>query len=116
VKIDSVDAFVKAKVQPEHREVVGAIRAVMRGRALKVTEEFSYRMPVWKAGGIVAYLSAGKKAVTLGFVRGNRFEDKYALLKGRGKSSRHLKFRSADDVKKSVLVYYVRQALKLNKE
>ena len=116
MKIESVDAFVKAKVEPRHRDVVAAIRAVMADPALKVREGFSYAMPVWQGERTVAYLTAGKKDVTLGFIRGDRFEDKYALLKGKGKSTRHLKFTDAGEVKKPVIAYYLRQALKLNKE
>ena len=70
MKIDSVDAFVKAKVEPRHRDVVAAIRAVIADPALKVKEAFSYAMAVWRGERTVAYLTAGKKDVTLGFIRG----------------------------------------------
>jgi hypothetical protein len=41
-------------------------------------------------------------------------EDKYNLLKGVGKSSKHIKFKNVDQVKREVLAYYVKQALELD--
>jgi hypothetical protein len=116
VTIDSVDKFVKTKVPRERRATVAAIRARMGEIAPRAAETFSYMMPVWKVGGIVAYLTASKRDVTLGFVGGDRFEDRYGLLKGGGKSTRHLKFKAPEDVKTTVLSYYVKQALKHDRE
>ncbi len=108
----TVDAFVKAKVKPEYRPIVEAIRKVMQARAPKAEETIAYGMPVWKGKRIFAFIGSTKNDVKLGFSRGMRFEDKYKLLAGRGRASRHLRFKTADEVKAPILGYYIRQALR----
>ena len=110
----TVDEFVQSRVLPQYRDVVQLIRRYMREMAPDAKEVFSYGMPCWKGRWIFAFVSQGQKGITLSFVRGHDFEDGYALLKGVGKSARHLKYRSVDKMDKEVLAYYVRQALDLD--
>jgi len=51
----------------------------------------------------------------LALCAGAAFEDKYGLLRGVGKHARHVKLKTLEDVKKTALRYYVRQALKFDK-
>jgi hypothetical protein len=97
-KPNTVDAFVKAQVLPELRPTVARIRALMREYAPDVTEIISNGMPCYRARRIIAYISPTKKDITLGFSRGAQFQDKDGLLRGVGKSSRHVKLRTAADV------------------
>ena len=114
--IDSVDAFVKAKVPARHQAIVATIRSIMRECAPDAAEAYSYKMPVWKANGIVAFMGSVEPDITLGFPRGTQFADRYKVLQGRGRVSRHIRFKTIDDVKKTVLSYYIRQSLKLDKK
>ena len=114
VKYSTVDEFVAGKVLPEFREIVELIRAYMRELAPGVQELISYGIPAYKGKRILAVISPTKKDITFAFSRGSQFEDKYDLLKGVGKSSKHIKFKKAGDVKKEVLAYYIRQALELD--
>jgi uncharacterized protein YdhG (YjbR/CyaY superfamily) len=107
----TVDEFVASKVLPEFQDVVALIRQYMRELAPDALEAISYGIPAYKCRRIIAVISPTKKDITLSFSRGVQFEDKYALLKGVGKSSKHLKLKTVEDVKKEVLVYYVEQAL-----
>jgi len=115
-KIDTVDDFVRQKVALEFAPVVALLRQVMGEVAPGAVETISYGMPVWKGNRIFAFISPTKKDVTLGFSRGTRFEDRYGLLGGRGRVSRHLKFRTVEAIKKTVLRYYIRQALQLDEQ
>jgi uncharacterized protein YdhG (YjbR/CyaY superfamily) len=112
VKRGPVDEFVERRVQPEHQAVVALLRKRMRELAPEATELISYGIPAWKRNGILAVLSPTKKDVTLAFSRGAEFEDKHGRLQGVGKVSKHLKLKDAKDVSKTVLAYYVRQALR----
>ncbi len=107
----TVDEFVKSKVLPEFREVVELIRQSMRELAPDVQEMISYGIPAYKGKRILAVISPTKKDITFSFSRGAQFDDKYALLKGVGKSSKHLKFKNTGEIKKEVLEYYIKQAL-----
>jgi hypothetical protein len=113
---NSVDEFVEARVQPEHREIVAAIRQLMREAAPEVREVISYGIPSWRLKRIIAVLNPTKRDITFAFGRGAEFEDRYGLLRGAGKKSRHVKMRSLDQVNREALRYYIEQAVRLDKE
>ena len=112
----SVDAYVKGEVKPTLRPVFAAVREIMRESAPRAKEVLSYNIPMWVGNHHIAFIGSAKNDVKLGFVNGLKLEDKYTLLKGRGKVSRHLVLKSLDDVRKTVLRYYIRQAMKLDAE
>jgi hypothetical protein len=111
MKPDPVDEFVKRRVQPEHHALVAMVRKLMRELAPEATEQIRYGIPAWKRKRILAVLSPTRKDVTLAFSRGAEFEDKHGLLRGVGKVSKHLKLKEPKDVSKTLLRYYVKQAL-----
>ncbi len=115
-RMTSAEQFLNTRVQPQHREIVQKIRQLMQELAPQATEVLTYGILGWKARRILAVVSPTKKDITLAFSRGAGFEDKYGLLQGAGKVSKNLKFKDARDVKKTVLAYYVRQALQADAE
>lgn len=110
----TVNDFVKARVLPELRPVVAMIRELMKECAPKAQESVSYGIPAYKLRRIIAVISPTKKDITFSFSRGAQFEDKYGLLKGVGKSSKHVKIKSVAAANKPALRYYIRQAVKLD--
>jgi len=110
----TVDGFVKARVLPEFHPVVAMIRALMQECAPSAQEIISYGIPAYKANRIIAVISPTKKDITLAFSRGAEFKDKYGLLQGVGKVSKHVKLKKPADVNKDALRYYIKQALELD--
>jgi hypothetical protein len=110
----TVDEFVKTKVLPEFQPIVVMIRKLMKECAPNAEEIISYGIPAYKAKHILAVISPTKKDITLAFSRGAEFEDKYHLLKGVGKVSKHVKITNLEKVNKDALRYYVSQALELD--
>src|SRR3989304_2243569 len=110
------DEFVKTRVLPEYRDIVAALRGLMKEYAPNAREEISYGIPAFKGRRILAVISPTKKGITLAFSRGAEFEDKYGLLEGVGKVSKNVRIRSVDAVNKEALRYYIKQALKLDSE
>ncbi len=110
----TVEQFIEKRVQPQHRAIVEALRQVMRELAPDSSEVLTYGILGWKAQRMIAVVSPTKQGITLAFSRGAEFEDKYGLLQGVGKVSKNLRFKDVSEVKKSVLSYYVRQALALD--
>jgi uncharacterized protein YdhG (YjbR/CyaY superfamily) len=108
----TVDEFVKHKVLPEHQDIVAMIRQLMREMAPDAKELISYGIPAWKGKRILAVISPTKKDITFAFSRGAEFEDKYGLLQGVGRVSKHVTIKSLTDVNKTALRYYIKQALK----
>ena len=111
----TVDEFVKAKVAPEFRPIVAAIRDLMRECAPDAEEVISYGMPVYKGKKLFAWINPPKKDVTLSFTRGVLLEDRYGLLRGTAKGgARHVKMKVLGDMNKPALRYYIKQAVKLD--
>jgi hypothetical protein len=109
--MNEVDEFVKHKVLPEFHDVVAMLRELMRECAPHATEKISYGLPMWIGKWTLAWISPTKKDITFGFTFGAEFEDKYGLLKGKGKNARHVKIKKLADANQDALRYYIRQAL-----
>jgi hypothetical protein len=110
----TVDEFVESKVLPEFRPVVAAIRSLMKEAAPGAKEVISYGTPMYIQNQTLAWITPNKKGITFGFMHGARFEDKYGLLRGTAKHAKHVKMKNLDQVNKSALKYYVKQALMLD--
>jgi hypothetical protein len=110
----TVDDYVNSKVPRQHRETVAMLRAVVRECAPHAEELVSYGMPVFKVTKIFAWINPTPKGITFGFARGLQFEDKFDLLRGTGKGSRHIKIKSPGSVDMAALRYYIGQAVALD--
>ena len=110
----TVDDFVKMKVLPELQPIVAMIRELMKDCAPNAQEVISYGIPVYKAKRILAVISPTKKDITFSFSRGAEFEDKYDLLQGVGKVSKHVKIKNLANANKDALRYYIQQALEFD--
>jgi len=113
----SVDDWIVSKIPVEHRETVGMVRRLVHESAPQAAELISYNMPVFKASGkIFAWVLGSRKAVTFSFRAGTALEDRYGLLRGTGKTARHIKLGSVDSVDRAVLRYYIEQAVALDQD
>jgi hypothetical protein len=110
----TVDDYVNSKVPLEHRETVAMLRTLVRECAPQAEELISYGMLVFQARKIFAWINPSPKGITLGFSRGLQLEDRFDLLRGAGKGSRHIKIKSPGSVDTEVLRYYIRQAVDLD--
>ena len=112
----TVDDFVKTKVLPEFQPIVAMIRELMKECAPNAKEVISYGIPAYKAKRILVVISPTKKDITFAFSRGAEFEDKYGLLRGVGKVSKHVKLKNLAAVNEEALRYYIGQALELDEK
>ena len=112
----TVDEYVKTKILPQYQDIVRAIRDLVRDCAPNAKEYIAYGIPVWKVRKIFAVISPNKKNITFSFTHGAEFKDKYGLLKGVGKVSRHVKIKDvqAIPVNEAALRYYIQQALEFD--
>ena len=111
----TVDEFVEGKVLPEFRPIVAELRKLMREHAPHAREFMSYGLPMYAQKLPIAWISPSKTGITFGFRQGAAFEDKYGLLRGVGKHSKHVKMKNLGDVNKPALRYYIKQAVKVDK-
>jgi hypothetical protein len=111
----TVDRYV-AKLKPPQREIVEALRRLVREAAPEATEAFKWAQPVYEQNGPFAFIKAHPNHVTLGFWRGAELDGGRGLLESGGRQMAHLKLRAAGDIKKGELSRLVRDAVRLNRE
>ncbi len=112
----TVDEFVESKVLPQYREIVAAIRKLVKEEAPEAREEISYGIPAFRMKRIFAVISPTKQGITLAFSRGVEFEDRYGLLEGVGKKSKNVRMKNMQEFNVEALQYYIEQALRLDRE
>ncbi len=110
----TVDEFVEQRVQPEHRDVVARLRAIMRRHQPGVTELMSYGIPAYRRKRIIAVISPTKKDITFSFSRGAQMQDRYGMLGGVGKRSKFIKIKKLAEMNEQALGYYIDQAIALD--
>lgn len=109
--MNTVDEFVKEKIPPEFHDIVKMLRELMRECAPHATEQIYYGLPMWKGKWPLAWVSPSKRDITFGFTYGVEFDDRFGLLKGKGKNARHVKIRKLADANQEALRYYIQQAV-----
>jgi uncharacterized protein YdhG (YjbR/CyaY superfamily) len=114
MKITTIDDFLEYRVLPEHKPIVALLRMMMRECAPGAREEISYGILMWKQKRALAVVSPTKKDITFAFSRGAKFEDKFDLLQGVGRVSKHVKINNVKDAPKAALKYYIKQAVQLD--
>jgi hypothetical protein len=110
-----VDGYV-AKLKPPQREIVEALRKLVREAAPGATEVFKWAQPVYEQNGPFAFIKAHANHVTFGFWRGVELDGGRGLLESGGRQMAHLKLRHPADVKKGELSRLVTEAVRLNLE
>jgi hypothetical protein len=100
----------------KHKDVVKGLRSLVK-RTLAGCEEYvnPWKIPSFDSNGTVCGFMTGKEHVTFIFLRGARLPDPEGLLEGTGKSVRHVKVRTAEDLKRPALKKLIVEAAKLNK-
>jgi hypothetical protein len=111
----TVDSYA-AKLSPAQREVVAALRALVRSAAPQATEAIKWAQPVYEDGGPFAYIKASKGHVTFGFWRGVELDAGSGRLETSGSKMAHVTLHTAGDINRSELTRLVKRAVQLNRE
>ena len=110
-----VDAYA-SKLVPSQREIVDALRNIVRAAAPEARESFKWAQPVYELEGPFAYIKAFPKYVSFGFWRGVEIDAGRGQLESGGEKMAHVKLRNIGDVKTTQLTGLVKAAVKLNRE
>jgi len=99
------------------KDVEKGLRALVK-KTLAGSEEYvnPWKIPSFDSNGTVCGFMTGKEHVTFIFLRGARLPDPEGLLEGTGKSVRHVKVRTVEDLKRPALKKLIVEAAKLNKK
>ena len=101
---------------PEVRDLVEALRALVREAAPEATERgyTGWRSLVYDHNGMFCYIAPLKDSVNMGFHRGVELADPEALLRGSGKGMRHVKVRKPEEVRAEAFSGLIQEAYRLN--
>jgi hypothetical protein len=95
----SVDLYISEQAQ-EQQELLQALRELILKTVPGVAEGLKWGMPWYWRNDKICYLAAYKKHVNLGFAQGAYLDDPDKLFEGTGKGMRHIKIKSAADIRK----------------
>ncbi len=111
----AVEAYL-AKIDPDMATLVQALRPLIKAAAPEAAEVVKWAQPVYEINGPFAYIRAFTKYVSLGFWRGATLPSGAGILEGDGDRMRHLKLRSAADIKPDLISALVQEAVALNRK
>jgi hypothetical protein len=98
-------------------EVCHGLRRLMKKTVPGMKETVNpWKLPTFESNGPMCYFSVGKDHVTLGFLRGTSLADPGKLLEGTGKSLRHVKLSTSEELAKPALKKLIQAAAQLNKK
>jgi len=106
----AVDRFV-AQVDPALRDIVEALRLMIRTEAPELREIMRMDVPMYALRSEVCYIAPYSKHVNLGFLDGSALQDPDRLLEGTGKRLRHVKIQSPADADTPKLRSILREAV-----
>ena len=99
-----------AKATPEQKQIMELLRQLVHDSVPGVQEEFKWGRPVFRSSRDFAYLKTAKAYVTLGFFQFEKLSGAEGKLEGTGKDMRHIKLRTMQDVDRTQLGDWLKQA------
>ncbi len=105
-----------AKIKPAGlNEVAAKLRAIVRQGAPAARESIKWGMPFYELNGMLGYIKAQSKYITLGFYhQGIHLDDPDRRLEGTGKNMRHVKVFAPDGVDTKLFKSWIKQAAAIN--
>ena len=104
----------KAKLPAESRKMVEALSAMALKAVPDAEAAIKWGQPVFSRGGPFCYIKPAKSHVNIGFWWGTQLKDPGKVLEGTGDKMRHVKIRSAADLKEKILLPLIRQSAEAN--
>ena len=109
-----IDAYLQTK-NPELKVLANELRRVVRKTAPESREAVNaWGVPTFDFHGPFCILMVGKNHVTFGFTRGTSLGDPAGLLEGTGKNLRHVKLKTAEQLRDANLRQLILEAAEMN--
>ncbi len=108
-KSPDVDQYLHEATPPISRLLV-ELRELIHASVPNTGEAIKWNIPVFSTDHNFCYLRASKDYATLGFYDGSRLTDTVGLLEGRGVKLRHVKIRSAKDIRDRLFADWLKTA------
>lgn len=86
------------EASPEQKKIMQLIRKLIHEALPGATEQYKWGRPVFRLNKDFAYLQTTKSHVNLGFFNFEKLDVPQNRLEGSGKSMRHVKLKTPDDI------------------
>ena len=101
---------------PENKkDIVKALRKIILSVDPSLNESLKWKQPVYSKKGDICYLFPAGNHVNLGFYKGTELKDPKKMLQGTGKTMRHIKIRTLEDIDKEYFWELVSDAISKDK-
>jgi hypothetical protein len=111
-----IDSYVEGK-GAKLKGVAQGLRQLVRKTVAGAKETVNpWKIPTFESNGPMCYFSIASNHLTFGFLRGASLPDPQRLLEGTGKSLRHVKLRTLEDLRQQGLKKLIQAAARLNKK
>lgn len=101
MKNKEVTTYIANAPEPQ-KSILNALRALIFDVVPDAVEEFKWSRPVYGHNKDFAYLVANKNHVNFGFSQFTKIKNPTEILEGTGKTMRHVKLRSLEDIDESL--------------
>ena len=99
------------------KDVAEELREVISTASRELTEEVKWGFPCYTADGkCVCGFMAMKDSVNFVLYQGANLDDPSGLIEGTGKSMRHVKLRSLQDLRRPTFTKFIKESIRLAKE
>ncbi len=102
---EKVKEYIEKQPSPQ-KEICLKLREIISKTLPNTNEEMKWGTPVYCGGKI--YIGSFKKQVNLGFEVKALSEEEIALLQGTGKTMRHLKIHTLDEIDEKKIVKFIK--------
>ena len=92
----------------EQKEIFENLRQLIHNNIDNITEEIKWGIPVFIKSKIFTYLRVTKKHITIGFYNIDRIKDTAGILEGEGKTMRHIKIKTKDDINQKIIIEWLK--------
>ena len=102
---DKIDEYINKQKDPQ-KEVCNYLKSLLHKTIPGIKEEMKWGVPVFADGKF--YIGSLKNDVNLGFSIDGLNDREIALFKGSGKTMRHIKIKSLQDIDEKTLVKLIK--------
>ena len=95
-----------------HREILVELRKLILTTVPNANEQFKWGRPVYATEKDFCYLKTTKKQLTLGFLEFDKISTNRHLLEGTGKSMRHIKLSSFNEIEAMEIEKMIQETIK----
>lgn len=113
--MNPAEAYILKQPEP-YKSILLQLQAIVEAVAPNTELLYKWRLPFYYCNGIpLCYFNQSKDYVDLAFWHGERFEEyKEHYVTENRKTVMSLRYKSVDDIDDKVIVYVIKQQLKIN--